>query len=104
MSAKRVLLDINNPEFLENLLNLDKEDRNRVLDTLKKVHSLDWDQVYLAKGLNWEKIISVAPPKGIDAIYSLRITKARRATAYRHDDFMVFLTIQPDHDATYGKK
>ena len=41
-------------------------------------------------------------PKG--AGHSLRITQARRATAYRQGDFMRFLTIQQDHDSTYGKK
>ncbi len=30
--------------------------------------------------------------------------EARRATAYREGDFMRFLTIQQDHDSTYGKK
>jgi hypothetical protein len=44
------------------------------------------------------------PPKGIDGVYSLRITRARRATAYREAEFMRFLTIQMDHDSTYGKK
>ncbi|NLY26843.1 MAG: hypothetical protein GX049_04755 [Alcaligenaceae bacterium] len=43
------------------------------------------------------------PPQGIDAIYSLRITQARRATAYRDGDFIRLLTIAPDHDATYGR-
>ena len=37
-------------------------------------------------------------------LYSIRITQARRATAYRDGEFMRFLTIAPDHDAAYGKK
>lgn len=102
--GKRVKLDLNNPEFQKNLLDLDKGERNRVLDTLRKVLKLDWDQVYRDSGLKWERISSVLPPKGIDAIYSLRITQARRATVIREGDLMRFLTVQPDHDATYGKK
>ena len=43
-------------------------------------------------------------PKGIDAIYTLRITQPRRATAYRDGNFMRLLTIAPDHDAAYGKR
>ena len=101
---KSVKLDINHPEFLKNLLDLDKTERNRVLDTFKKLLKLDWEQVYRDPGLKWEKITSVRPPKGLDAIYSIRITQARRATAIREGDFMRFLTVQPDHDATYGKK
>lgn len=83
---------------------MDKTERNRVLDTLKKLLKLDWEQVYRDPGLKWEKITSVRPPKGIEAIYSLRITQARRATAFRDGEFIRFLTVQPDHDATYGKR
>jgi len=54
--------------------------------------------------LKWEKISSVKPAAGIDAIYSLRITQARRATAYRDAEFIRLLTIAQDHDSTYGKK
>ena len=86
------------------MLELDKTERNRVLDTLKKLLKLDWEQVYRDPGLKWEKITSVRPPKGIEAIYSLRITQARRATAFRDGEFIRFLTVQPDHDATYGKR
>lgn len=99
-----VKLDLNNPEFQKNLLELDKAERNRVLDTLKTLLKLDWAQVYRDPGLKWEKITSVRPPKGVDAIYSIRITQARRATALRDGDYVRFLTIQPDHDSTYGKK
>ena len=74
------------------------------MDTLRKIRLLSWDQLYRDKGLKWEKIISVKPPQGIDAIYSLRITLSRRCTAYRDGDFMRLLTVAPDHDSTYGRK
>jgi hypothetical protein len=99
-----VTLDLNNPVFLDNVLSMEKDARNQAFDTLKKIRQLRWDQVYADKGLKWEKINSVTPPKGIPAIYSLRINKSRRATAYREGNVMRFLTIAPDHDATYGKK
>jgi hypothetical protein len=90
--------------FQENLLNLQKPDRHAALDTLKKLRQLTWTQLYRDNGLKWEKIVSVTPPAGIDALYSLRITQARRCTAYRDGDFIRFLTIAPDHDSTYGRK
>lgn len=99
-----VRLDLNNPVFQENLLNLQKPDRHAALDTLKKLRQLTWTQLYRENGLKWEKIVSVTPPAGIDALYSLRITQARRCTAYRDGDFIRFLTIAPDHDSTYGRK
>lgn len=99
-----VRLDLNNPVFQENLLTLQKPERHAALDTLNKLRQMTWNQVYRDSGLKWEKIISVKPPTGIDAIYSLRITQARRATAYREGEFIRLLTIAPDHDKTYGKK
>ena len=99
-----VRLDLNNPVFQDNLLNLEKPDRHSALETLKKLRQMTWVQVYRDNGLKWEKIFSVNPPTGVAAIYSLRITQSRRATAYRDGDFMRLLTIAPDHDATYGRK
>lgn len=99
-----VRLDLNNPTFQENLLSLQKPERLAALDTLGRLRQMSWNQVYRDKGLKWEKIVSVKPPAGIDAIYSLRIAQSRRATAYRDGNFIRLLTIAPDHDATYGKK
>ena len=98
-----VRLDPNNEIFQKNWLSLDKAERDRVANTLSKLLKLTWNQVYGDPGLKWERISSIKPPQGIDAIYSLRITVARRATAYREGNFMRFLTIATDHDSTYGK-
>jgi hypothetical protein len=99
-----VLLDLNNPTFQANLFGLQKPERLATLDTLNKIRQLTWAQVYRDNGLKWEKIVSVRPPPGIDAIYSLRITQSRRATAFRDGQYMRLLTVAPDHDSTYGKK
>ena len=99
-----VRLDLNNPVFQAQLFGLQKPERNAAIDTLRKIRLLTWDQLYRDNGLKWEKIISVKPPTGIDAIYSLRITQSRRCTAYRDGDFMRLLTVAPDHDSTYGQK
>ena len=99
-----VRLDLNNPVFQEQLLSLQKNERHAALDTLNKIRKLSWNQLYLDQGIKWEKITSIKPPAGIDAVYSLRISQSRRATAHRDGDFIRLLTIAPDHDATYGKK
>ena len=99
-----VRLDLNNPVFQQNLLTLQKQERHAALDTLDKLRQLTWNQVYRDQGLKWEKIISIKPPTGIDALYSLRITQSRRATAYRDGAFIRLLSIAADHDSTYGKK
>jgi hypothetical protein len=101
---KLICLDLNNPVFQENLFTLQKPERNAAIDTLRKIRQMSWSQLYRDSGLKWEKVASVKPPKGVDAIYSLRITQSRRCTAYRDGDFMRFLTVAPDHDSTYGQK
>lgn len=99
-----VRLDLNNPVFQGNLLELQKPERHAALDTLNKIRQLTWSQLYKDHGLKWEKISSIKPPPGIDAVYSLRITQSRRATAYREGEFIRLLTVAPDHDSTYGRK
>ena len=101
---QKVLLDLNNPTFQENLLNLQKPERHAALNTLDKIRKMNWNGLYKDRGLKWEKIHSNKLSEGIDAIYSLRITKSRRATAYRDGNFIRFLSITADHDSTYGRK
>src|SRR2546422_9634509 len=103
-NPRNVQLDLNNEIFQSNWLDLEKSERERVKDTFRKIRQLTWDQVYRDPGLKWEKVTTVKPPQGIDAIYTVRITKSRRATAYRQGNYMRVLTIAPDHDAAYGKK
>lgn len=103
-SDVRLRLDLNNPVFQEHLLTLQKPEHHAALDALSKLRQMTWNQVYRDNGLKWEKLASVKPPTGINAVYSMRITQARRATAYRDGEFIRFLTIAPDHDSTYGTK
>ena len=103
-SNARVILDLNNQTFQENLFSLQNAERHAALDTLSKILQLTWQQVHRDKGLMWEKIFSVRAPQAIDAIYSLRITQSRRATAFRDGPYMRMLTVAADHDSTYGKK
>lgn len=106
MEANQALvrLDLNNPVFQEHLFGLQKAERNAAIDTLRKIRQLTWAQLYRDKGLKWEKIVSVKPPPGVDAIDSLRINQSRRCTAYRDGDFMRLLTVAADHDGAYGRK
>ena len=99
-----VRLDLNNPVFQEQLLSLQKNERHAALDSLNKIRKLSWNQLVRDQGIKWEKITSIKPPAGIDAVDSLRISQSRRATAHRDGDFIRLLTIAPDHDATDGKK
>lgn len=86
------------------MLELQKPERHAALDTLNKIRQLTWNQLYRDSGLKWEKISSIKPPQGIDAVYSLLITQSRRTTAYRDGDFIRLLSVALDHDSTYGRK
>ena len=103
-NARKLQLDLNNEVFQKTWLELDKSERDRVTDTLRKLRQLTWEQVYRDQGLKWEKVSSVKTPAGMQPLYTLRITKARRVTSIRQGNFLRFLTIEPDHDAAYGKK
>lgn len=97
-----IQLDLNNPIFQSHLFNLPKADQRAALTTLNKISQLTWNQLYRDIGLKWEKIVSIKPPKGIETLYSLRLTQARRCTAYREGNYLRLLTIAPDHDSTYS--
>ncbi len=85
-------------------MTLQKAERHAAIETLNKLRQMTWNHVYRDRRLKWEKIVSFKPLPGIDTVYSLRITQAPRATAYRDGEFIRFLTIASDHDSTYGKK
>jgi hypothetical protein len=97
-------LDLNNPKFQDNLFELEKTDRHSAMETMRKLRRMSWAQLYRDSGLKWEKIDRAVLPPGVAAVYSLRISQSRRATAYRDGNVLKFLSIPPDHDSTYGKK
>jgi hypothetical protein len=84
-----IRLDLNNPVFQEQLLSLQKAERHAALDTLNRFRQLTWSQLYRDPGIKREKITSIKPPAGIDAVTSLRISRSRRATAHREGVFRV---------------
>lgn len=96
--------DSNNPVFQGHLFGLQKQERKAETDTLRKIRLLNWVQFYRDTGLQWEKILSVTRPQGVDAIYSLRITQSPRCTAYREGAFVRLLTVAPDQGSTYARK
>lgn len=103
---QKVAVDLNNPEFLRSWFSLrDKNESARVLNTLEKVTQLTWVQVYRDAGLKWERTTHspVPLPAGIDAVYSIRVTQARRAVVFHDQNVMRFLLIAEDHDATYPR-
>lgn len=95
-----IRLDLNNPEFQTNLLALEKSEAWAVLNTLRLLQSLDWQQLSNSKGLRWELIQSRSGPQG-QRLYSLRISRRCRAVAWRDGDWLRLLSLHPDHDSAY---
>jgi hypothetical protein len=95
-----IQLDLNNPEFQENLFTLNKIEAWSVLKTLKLLQMMTWEQIQASKGLRWELILS---RQGLDGqrLYSMRISQSCRAVAWRDGLWLRFLSLHPDHDSAY---
>jgi hypothetical protein len=98
VSQRRVLLDINNPVFLTDFVQLQVDDLRQTVKTFSKLLGMTWDQVYGDHGLRWEAI------REDPGSYSLRISRKCRAVVLREGDYMRFLSIHSDHDSAYGRK
>ena len=99
-----VELDLSSLVFQTTWSDLELVEQEKTFATFKKLTQLTWNQVYRDKGLKWEKIHSIAAPKGIEALYSFRVSKSIRGIGFRENHFLRVLLIEPDHDAAYGKK
>ncbi|MDQ2731817.1 MAG: hypothetical protein M3Y56_09180 [Armatimonadota bacterium] len=102
MADERVRLDLNNVVFQQTLFGLPREDQTRVLQTLRKLSQMTWDEVYRDTGMRWEAIASRKGPHG-GRLYSFRISRSFRGIAYREDVWLRILSLHPDHDSAYGK-
>ena len=98
--AKALHLDLNNPEFQQQLFALEKDAQRSVLVTLAKLSKMTWEAVYRDAGLKWEALVSRVGPHG-GRLYSLRMGKGFRAVAYRQENWLRILSLHPDHDSAY---
>ncbi|MBF0200858.1 MAG: hypothetical protein HQK66_06015 [Desulfamplus sp.] len=95
-----VRLDLNNPVFQRQLFVLQKSEQLSVLNTLRKISGMTWQQIYQDSGLKWEAIISRKGPHN-ERLYSLRIAKGFRSVAFRENSWLRILSLHPDHDSAY---
>lgn len=100
MADEAVLLDLNSPVFQRDLFSLEKPEQTSLLSTLKRIRAMTWRQVYADSGLKWETIHSRQGPNG-QRLYSLRVSQAFRAVAYRDGAWLRILSLHPDHDSAY---
>lgn len=98
--ASRIVLDLNSPIFLDELLSLDKGELARVVRTLRKVRAMDWDTFTRHRGSRWEQIGHIVGPGG-RPVHSFRLSQRYRALAYRDGDYLRVLSLHLDHDSAY---
>jgi|SRR6185437_12276851 len=96
----KIILDLNVESFQEQLFKLEKLEQRALLNTLKKIQKMSWEELYVDKGIRWELIASIETPKG-KKVYSFRFSQKYRCTAFRDTDYLVLLKIHPDHDSAY---
>lgn len=86
-------LDLNQEEFQNQFLLLEKPEQLAFLKTMRKLKTLTWNQIYQDAGLKWEAISADE--------YSIRITQKCRAVVKRRGDEVSFISLHPDHDSAY---
>lgn len=97
---QEVRLDLNSPRFQQTLFDLSKEQQRSVLNTLRKLSKMTWEQVYSDPGLNWEAIRSRSGPDG-RRLYSFRIGKGFRGVGFRDESWLTVTSLHSDHDSAY---
>jgi len=93
-------LDLNNPVFRRRIFDLSKGEQHDILNRLRKLAEMTWQQVYVDHGLKWEAILSQKGP-GDEKLYSFRIDKGFRCLAYRDGLWLRLLSLYVDHDSVY---
>ena len=74
---KKIKIDMNSPEFQKSLFELEKNETNELIKTLKKIAGYTWNELYKDHGVKWEKITSKQTANG-ESIYSFRFSKKYR--------------------------
>lgn len=107
---QKVHVDVGFSGFLTGLEELSADDQERVLTTIEKIQKMTWDDIYRTssksagqkRGLNFEPLDQRT--KSGMRVASIRITQKMRARVCRREQFMIFLSIHPDHDSAYKEK
>ena len=97
---KHVQIDLNLPQFQDDLFSLPVEEATRLLAALRKIRHLTWEQLYNDRGLRWEAVKSKTGPRG-ERVYSFRATKRIRVLAAREGEWLHLVSIHSDHDSAY---
>ncbi len=93
-------IDLNFPPFQQDLFSLDKTQLTAFVKSVKIINKMDLRQVQQSSGLNLEKIKNLKTSNG-KTLYSIRMSKSFRAVICIEDEFLRFISLNPDHDSAY---
>jgi len=89
------------PEFVIAALHQALEARKGVGKMLRVAEALSMGELLNHQGVHLEKLTDRTDPTTGKALYSLRVTKAARATAIIDGNTLVLLDVEPDHEKAY---
>ncbi|RYE04944.1 MAG: hypothetical protein EOP33_08020 [Rickettsiaceae bacterium] len=96
----KIKIDLNHPEFQQDLFTLQKDEQLALIKTLRKISNLSWDELYRDQGLKWEVIVAKTTATK-NRLYSFRFSQKYRVIALREDSYLRLLTLHTDHDSAY---
>ena len=100
--GRRVLLDLNSPEFQDVLFRLEVSELKQVVASLRRLRELEWSALHRHTGFRWEAIEHLKAPNGA-GVHSLRLSQRARAVGYRDLNFLRLVSLHPDHDSAYAR-
>jgi hypothetical protein len=89
------------PKFVQEALAQSGPIRVGLAKTLRIAGELGFAELLNHQGIHLEKLSGKVDPATRKPLYSLRLTQAARAMALVDGDYLIFLSIEPDHDKAY---
>jgi hypothetical protein len=89
------------PAFVREALTQSNPVREGLSKMLRIAGELSLAELLNHQGVHLEKLTGKTDPITKKPLYSLRVTRAARAIAVVDGDFLVLLSIEPDHDKAY---
>lgn len=103
-----VKVSIDYPRVKLEMAELEEAELDQLLRCIDKIKTMTWQQIYNSsskgpnkRGLNWEPLEQIT--KSGRVIATIRVTKKFRARVSRKDEFMIFISLHPDHDSAYDE-
>jgi len=96
------------PRVKLEITELEGGELDQLLRCIDKIKAMTWQQIYSSaskgsnkRGLNWEPLEQKT--RAGRPIATIRVTKKFRARVTRTNEYMIFISLHPDHDSAYDE-